>query len=119
MLNDPLQKIMKTEFVCCYFEYRVRQFLLRVLELDPVKGKKDQHGMSADALIAVDECVIFYKTVSKARRFLLNGRKCICAAESLKWRMQCRVQKSGIANPVDSTRLGDELGMQMQDLLPG
>lgn len=117
--DDPLLQVRQLELTCGKAEDRIGKLFLGVLQLDAVEGKKNQHDMDADPLIAVCKRVVFDQTEAQARGLLLNGRIDVGAIKRLKRSVQRRIQQCFIPQPGQSSRFRDDLLVQAEDLLFG
>ena len=79
MADYPSQQIVKSVLTCCRPKDRFGQIVLRILELYPVQLKKNEHGVSADALVPVHKGMVFDQAEPETGRFLLDGRKVFSA----------------------------------------
>ena len=68
-----MQKPLPVCFTGSHSKNDVNQFLLFIAELYPIYSQKNQHGMSADPLVAVHKRVVADKPEAQLRRFRLQG----------------------------------------------
>ena len=112
MKKDPLQKCVAVTSAGGNTENDVDKFFLTMFEYDSVQCKKNQHGMRADALVAIDKWVIFDKTIAKPRSLLLYRRINIDTGKALERCGKGRFQQSFVPKSGGTAGFSDELLMQ-------
>lgn len=59
MKERPLQQIIHRFFTCSNIYENISKLFLRIFQLDMVQSKKNKHGMCGNALISIEEWMIF------------------------------------------------------------
>ena len=105
MLKDPLQQFIQIHIAGGNCKHHVSQFLLGIVQFDPIEGQEHQHAVDTDPFVAVKKGMVFNEPKAQPGGFLLHCRKQIPVPEGLKGSSNGRSQKTFVPDPISATCL--------------